>query len=93
MAEKSWLPSTLPWPPNPRPDAGKQAERRLWESQRVGKRLPKASTGTCHKHLLRLCSIYPFLKNKLKEITPEKSPVIEFRNEPISLTYKGKRAF
>lgn len=29
----------------------------------------------------------------MKEITPEKSPVIEFRNEPISLTYKGKRAF
>lgn len=91
--EKSWIPSTRPRPPTRCPGAGGEEAVGVPEGQ-SRKRLSKASKclqRTCHtntKVMKYLC----LFKDKLKQVTPEKIPVIEFRDEPISLIIiRGKR--
>lgn len=82
--------------PGPGPDARSRrrgargspqggAGRGCQKPPRVSRELATRGELAIPKVMKYLC----LLKNKIKQVTPEKTPEVEFRDEPISLTYKG----
>lgn len=65
----------------PRDGAGKGCQKPPCVSRELATRGELAITKAMKS--LRL------LKNKINQVTPEKTPEVEFRDEPISLTYGG----